>query len=58
VILCSYFPSYDEFMLLYMTDIRTVYYMGDIEDERAVQFLNAQTQAYPEDGFEIIKLET
>jgi hypothetical protein len=56
-IFCSDFPSLDEFMTLFLTKIRTVYYFGDIKDEKAVMFLNKHTGTYPENGFEIIKLE-
>jgi len=53
----SYFPSLNEFLLLMTTDIRSVYYMGDLEDEKAVRFLNDLTRIRPDDSFEIIKLE-
>lgn len=49
---CSYFPNLGEFLALYSSDIRTVYYMGDITDEAAVRFLNNCLEP-----FEIIKLE-
>ena len=53
----SYFPTLEEFILLTSTRIRSVRYMGEIEDERTVQFLNAHTGLYPDDGFEIIKVQ-
>jgi hypothetical protein len=52
-IFCTYFPNIEEFTALYSTDIRTVYYMGDIVGENTVRFLNNCSG----DGFEIIKLE-
>jgi len=55
----SYFPSYEEFLMLIMTDIRKIYYFGDITDERSVKFLNDVSGGRFEDGsFEIIKLES
>lgn len=57
VLFSSDFPTLDEFIVLSSTKIRTVRYMGEITDDRTVQFLNAHTHAYPEDGFEIIKME-
>lgn len=53
VMFCSYFPSLEELLAIYTTDIRTIYYMGDITDERSVRFLNTCTET----SFEIIKLE-
>ena len=50
---CSYFPSLEEFIALYSTEIRTVYYMGSIQDEKTVRFLNNCQGP----SFEIIKLE-
>jgi hypothetical protein len=52
-IFCTYFPTLWEFISLYSTDIRTVYYMGDISDEETVRFLNG---CYVP-SFQIIKLE-
>ena len=57
VLFSSYFPSYEDFMLLMYTRIRTVYYMGDIENPKTVQFLNDHTAGDRSDGFEIVKLE-
>ena len=58
ILFCSYFPSLEEFKTLcYMTDIRKIYYMGEITDEEAVKFLNKQTKKDPQNGFEIIKLK-
>lgn len=57
VIFCSFFPSLDDFNLLLKTKIRTVYYMGDIEDEETVKFLNILTREKPEESFEIINLK-
>jgi hypothetical protein len=50
---CSYFPTFEEFIALYSSDIRTVYYMGDITEEKTVRFLNSCSGL----SFEIIKLE-
>jgi hypothetical protein len=50
---CTYFPSLEEFIALFSTDIRTVRYMGNIIDERTVRFLNSCSG----ESFEIIKLE-
>lgn len=52
VLFCTYFPSMEEFIALFSSDIRTIYYMGDITNENTVRFLN-------EDGknFKIVKLE-
>lgn len=36
----TYFPLLDEFRALYLTDIQTIYYMGDITDKATVKFLN------------------
>jgi hypothetical protein len=52
-IFCTYFPSLEELLALYSTDIRTIYYIGDITDERSVKFLNSCTGPC----FDIIKLE-
>jgi len=49
----TYFPTFEEFIALYSTDIRTIYYIGDISDERTVRFLNNCSG----ESFEIIKLE-
>jgi hypothetical protein len=57
VLFSSYFPSYYEFLLLLLTPIRTVYYLGDVHDERAVSLLNAHTMSAPVDGFEVIALK-
>lgn len=57
ILFSSYFPSYYEFLLLLLTPIRTVYYLGDVHDERAVSLLNAHTASAPQDGFEIIGLK-
>lgn len=60
-ILSSYFPSLEEFRLLYRTDIRQVYYMGEIDDEKAVEFLNSYTRECKktgiEDGFILTKIK-
>jgi len=53
ILFCTYFPTLEEICVLFLTDIRTIYYMGDIIDERVVHFLNTCT-GY---SFEIIKLE-
>ena len=55
-LISSYFPTLEEFMLLLGTKIRTVRYFGNIEDEKAVIFLNAHTNENPENGFEIIQI--
>ncbi len=55
----TYFPSYDEFLLLFLTPIREVYYFGDVTDEKAVKLLNAHTKFFGEHqsaSFQIIKL--
>ena len=51
-IICTYFPSLEEFIALYSSSIRKVYYMGDITDEKTVRFLNNCSKS-----FEVIKLE-
>lgn len=51
VLFSSCFPSLDELIFIYETDIRTIYFFGDIENENVVDFLNKFTD------FEIIKLE-
>lgn len=63
-ILSSYFPSFEEFRLLSRTSIRQVYYLGEIEDEQAVAFLNTLTKECKipgsacgcEDSFTITKI--
>jgi len=57
IMFSSYFPSLEEFKAIGITDIRTVYYMGDITDPEAVKFLNVLTRSNKDDGFEIIKLK-
>ena len=54
-LISTYFPSYSEFEMLSYTPIRKVYYMGDVNDEKAVLFINAHTKLIGE-GFEIINL--
>jgi len=53
----TYFPSYSDFMLLHLTTIRTVYYMGDADDAQAVQFLNMHTLHQTTNGFELINIK-
>jgi hypothetical protein len=53
----SYFPSLNEFLQIYRTNIRIVYHFGQIDDQDAVQFLNAHTKMNSEDGFQIISLK-
>jgi hypothetical protein len=48
----TYFPSLEEFRALYSTDIRTIYYLGDITDKNTVKFLNETICP-----FKIIKVE-
>lgn len=55
VLISTHFPSYEEFQALFETSVRKIYYMGDVNDEKAVRFLNAHSKA-SEEGFEIIKL--
>lgn len=57
VLFSTYFPSYYEFLLLLQTPIRTVYYLGDVDDEKAVSLLNAHTLAVPGLGFQIVSLK-
>lgn len=56
ILIATYFPTYEEFLTLYLTDIRTVYYFGSIEDEKTVKMLNAYTGYDKDKGFEIIQL--
>lgn len=55
-IMCSYFPSLEEFLFLCHTDIRIVYYIGEILDEMTVRFLNRLSMENSENGFETIKI--
>lgn len=59
VLLSSYFPSLEEFKLLLKTNIRKIYYLGDIEieNEKTVKFLNKHTLEKPGGSFEIINLK-
>jgi hypothetical protein len=52
----TYFPSLEELLLLVYTPIRTIYFFGDIEDERVVKFLNSykNRKAVGSSDFEII----
>ena len=52
VLFCTYFPSMEEFIALSSSDIRVIYYMGDITNENTVRFLNEDAE-----NFKIIKLE-
>lgn len=39
-IFCTYFPSLEEFKSIFITDIRLIYYMGEITDAETVKFIN------------------
>lgn len=56
VLFSTYFPCLEELLLLAQTDIRTIYFFGDVEDERTVKFLNSYKNRKAEDypDFEII----
>lgn len=54
--MCSYFPTLEEFIFLCHTNIRTIYYMGDIQEEKTVRFLNKLSKENIENQFEIIKI--
>lgn len=53
ILFCTYFPSLEECIALYSSEIRKIYYMGDITDERSVRFMNKCAGL----SFEVIKLE-
>lgn len=53
----SYFPNKEEFLALMLTDIRVIYFFGDIDDEHAVKMINKQTEK-GDDGFNMIRLTT
>ena len=62
VLFCSYFPSYHDFQLLLCTDIRTIYHLGEVDDEKAVKLLNAGTNQEKETksgdlSFQVIRLK-
>lgn len=59
ILLSSYFPSLEEFKLLLKTNIRKIYYLGEIEikNEATVKFLNTHTRKNPKESFEIINLK-
>lgn len=57
VLICSKFPSLEDFKVLYATDVREVHFMGDLDDPDAVAFLNRISKTCPEQGFRIVQLE-
>lgn len=50
---CTYFPSLEEFRSIFITDIRLIYYMGEITDAETVKFLNTCSGK----SFKIIQLQ-
>jgi hypothetical protein len=52
----SYFPHIDELRLLYQTNIFTVYFFGDIDNEEPVKFINELIDFEGEPFFKIIQL--
>jgi hypothetical protein len=59
VLFSSYFPSLEEFKLLLKTNIRKIYYLGDIgiENEETVNFINRHTVEKQGESLEIINLK-
>jgi hypothetical protein len=57
----TYFPDFEELRVLWQTDIRTIYFFGDINNEEAANFINDINGEYgesePEMAFEVINLK-
>jgi hypothetical protein len=57
-LICSELPSLHDFKCLYLTDIREVHFVGELDKPDSVEFLNKLSKACPEDGFKVVQLST
>lgn len=53
---CSKFPSVEDFKAIYATDIREVHFFGGIDDPLAATLINNLSKDCPEQGFKIVQL--
>ena len=58
----TYFPNFSELQVLHNTQIRTIYFFGDISDTKSAKFLNQLGKDARKDGmsddYRIINLKT
>lgn len=52
----SCLPSVYELEYLYRTDIRDIFFVGELDDVDAVGWLNRLSKTVPEQGFRVVQL--